>query len=436
MALKIKKSVKESKEPRIVEYISPERKEILDRIRIIDNKWYSDVTEDDIKFLRDNGLDWNRGIIKDGKPFEVPSTYYYGDKYDFLDAADKHAERGTAGGYRNGPTQGSGQKNRTSDELKRAARELKDAKRWGTTRQQKVWQGKYDREEARLANLRKDAENKAWRGRQNVEMQEPYDRLKRINQRLKDNPDDDSWDNFSYDAQIRRTEKEKREREEELLKRYADELQRYQDRIDRAKQDKKNAIDWKNKILKKTPVEVKEEEFEEVEESCKVNESPVYDLTIGLDSKKSSHNKVKRSLKSQILDIVHTGLDELIDAYKTDEAMLQNFIDNPNDPTGEEGEDSIEFAWSDSEDFYDFYDEHDEYYDNNMNKIIKEAEQYLQSRAKEVLDKKDESLNEACESDKKETTNIKFKSKKADNRVINRKNKIFIKDKKSENPDD
>ena len=50
-------------------------------------------------------------------------------------------------------------------------------------------------------------------------------------------------------------------------------------------------------------------------------------------------------------------------------------------------------------------------------------------------EKFDESLNEACESDKKETTNIKL-SKKADNRVINRKNKIFIKDKKSENPDD
>ena len=136
MASKIKKT------PRIVEYISPERKEILDRIRKIDDTYKDNVTQDDIEFLRANGLDWNgHNITKDGKYFAIPSTFRYGDKFDFLDAIEKHKERGTNIDYHGEadnthpePTRGFNKANRNSPELARTAQELKYAQRYGTPR--------------------------------------------------------------------------------------------------------------------------------------------------------------------------------------------------------------------------------------------------------------------------------------------------------------
>lgn len=280
MALKIKKSVKESKQPRIVEYTSPEKQEILNKVRQIDNKWYKDVTDEDKEWLKQQGLEWKNGTIyRNGVSLDIPHSHSWDpkerdrvSKIDFIDVIDKQAERGTVSKYSGGkPHMGSGQKFRTSPDLEKASKELNDAKKWGTQRQQKVWQGKYNRENDRLSKLRQDSENKAWRAEQNKEMQEPYNQLRYINKRLNDtNPDDDY--NGSYDAEIRRAERDKTKREQELLQRYQDELARYQQRIDDAKAQKQHAVDRKAQILRRPAIEVKEDEVEEVEESCKVNE--------------------------------------------------------------------------------------------------------------------------------------------------------------------
>ena len=269
MAIKIIKSikpVKEAKEPRIVEYISPERQELNKRVAEIKDKWYKDVTEEDVEFLKANGLDYDtdrREVVfaDTRKKVEMP---YYSEwswsrdpkgKVDWIDKSQKEIERNRKGDALDFsdptlPRLGRANHNfRTSGELERTAKELDYAKRWGTTRQQNVWKGKHDREEARLADLRKDAVNKDWRQEQNTIMKRDYDRLKYINRHLVDNPDDD-WSR-SYDADIRRAKKDKADREAELLQRYKDELDRYQKRIDDAEQHKVDAIKKKNQILRR-----------------------------------------------------------------------------------------------------------------------------------------------------------------------------------------
>jgi len=140
----------------------------------------------------------------------------------------------------------------TSDELEKAKDRLKDAKRWGTDRQEKVWQGKFDREYQRLKDARKDAYTKAWRDEQNDEMKHDYRLLRKINIQLNDDdPNDTSWRNNSYDAKIRRAEQRKADREAELLKRYQDELDELQRQIDDAKQAKEDAIQKKKELLRK-----------------------------------------------------------------------------------------------------------------------------------------------------------------------------------------
>ena len=280
MSIKITKK----KEPRIVEYISPERQELNKRVAEIKDKWYKDVTEEDVEFLKANGLDYDidrREVVfaDTRKSVEMP---YYSEwswargpkgKVDWLDKSQKEVERNRKGDALDFsdptlPRLGRANHNfRTSDELERTAKELASVKRWGTDRQTKVWQGKHDREEARLANLRKDAVNKDWRQEQNAIMKRDYDRLKNINRHLVDDPDDD-WSN-SYDANIRRAKKDKAEREAELLQRYKDELDRYQKRIDDAEATKDRAIKKKNQILRRPVIEVEDDEVEEVKESCK-----------------------------------------------------------------------------------------------------------------------------------------------------------------------
>lgn len=328
MALKIKKSVKESKQPRIIEYTSPERQEILNKVRKIDNKWYKDVTDEDKEWLKQQGLEWKNGTIyRNGVSLDIPHSHSWDpkerdrvSKIDFIDVIDKQTERGTVSKYSGGkPHMGSGQKFRTSPDLEKASKELKDAKGWGTQRQQKVWQGKYNRENDRLSKLRQDSENKAWRDEQNKEMQEPYNQLRYINKRLNDaNPDDDY--NGSYDAEIRRAERDKTKREQELLQRYQDELARYQQRIDDAKAQKQHAVDRKAQILRRPAIEVKEDEVEEIEdvkESCKVNESPVYDLLPEYDGRKSFYNKARVDVNGR------TG-DEKLYSYNTLVAEIKN----------------------------------------------------------------------------------------------------------------
>ena len=330
MAIKIfkNKPVTEEKQPRIVEYTSPERQAVLDRIRKIDNKWYKDVTDEDKEWLKQQGLEWKNGTIyRNGVSLDIPHFHSWDpkerdriSKIDFIDVIDKQAERGTVSKYSGGkPHMGSGQKFRTSPDLEKASKELNDAKKWGTQRQQKVWQGKYNRENDRLSKLRQDSENKAWRAEQNKEMQEPYNQLRYINKRLNDtNPDDDY--NGSYDAEIRRAERDKTKREQELLQRYQDELARYQQRIDDAKAQKQHAVDRKAQILRRPAIEVKEDEVEEIEdvkESCKVNESPVYDLLPEYDNRKSFYNKARVDVNGR------TG-DEKLYSYNTLVAEIKN----------------------------------------------------------------------------------------------------------------
>lgn len=262
MAIKIfkNKPVTEEKQPRIVEYTSPERQAVLDRIRKIDGKFSSSVTDEDKEFLKSQGLEYDNGTIRrNGKALDIPNVYSWRHdkesedtrKIDFVDLIDKQVERGTAGSYRSTPHKGSGQSFRTSDELKTAKDKLEYSKKYNGPAAVRRWQKRLDAEETRLKNLRADSENKAWRAEQNKEMQKPLKTLKNINHRLKDNPDDDSWDNFSYDSEIRKAEKRKAEREAELLQRYKDELDRYQQEIDNRKAEKQQALDWKNKVLKR-----------------------------------------------------------------------------------------------------------------------------------------------------------------------------------------
>lgn len=262
MAIKIiknRKSVKESKQPRIVEYISPERKELNKRAAEIDDKWYKDVTEDDIQFLKDNGLDYDverRSVVFADTRQKIDFPYYSrwswdreNGNVDWIDKTAKASERNRESDFGHPTRLGRDNHNyRTSDELKRTAKELELAKTWGTERQEKVWQGKHDREKAKLDDKRKDAYNKEWRQEQNKDMKKDYQTLRSINYNL--NPD-----NYGYDARIEYAQKQKADREQELLRRYKDELDSYQRQIDDAKASKDNALKRKAQILRKPEID-------------------------------------------------------------------------------------------------------------------------------------------------------------------------------------
>lgn len=253
--------VNESKQPRIVEYISPERKELNKRAAEIDDKWYKDITEDDIQFLKDNGLDYDtekRSVVFADTRQKIDFPYYSrwswdkeNGNVDWIDKTAKASERNRSDEFDFGKATRLGRKNhsyRTSDELKRTSKELADAKRWGTDRQEKVWQGKHDREAAKLADKRKDAYNKEWREEQNKDMSKDYRTLSYINKNLNSS-------NHGYDARIEYAQKRKADREQELLQRYKDELDRYQRDIDDAKAEKEAGLKRKAQILRKPEID-------------------------------------------------------------------------------------------------------------------------------------------------------------------------------------
>lgn len=240
--IQIKKSIQEA--------ISPERKELNRRVSEIADKRGENITEDDIKFLNDNGLDLkgNKVVIKEtGTKVYIPDPWWMNrgnnSNVDWVDKAVKNTPDRHRINYSN---------QTTSDELKRAKDQLKAAQRWGTDRQEKVWQGKVNREEQRLKDARKNAYTRAWRDEQNADMKQDYETMRRINRKL---DPEKNLKGHGYDFDIAWAENRKAQREEELLKRYKDELDELQKRIDDAKQAKQDAIDWKNqKLRKKTEI--------------------------------------------------------------------------------------------------------------------------------------------------------------------------------------
>lgn len=341
MAIKIiknRKAVKENKQPRIVEYISPERKELNKRAAKINDKWYKDVTEDDIQFLKDNGLDYDverRSVVFADTRQKVDFPYYSwswdkeNGNVDWIDKTAKASERDRE--FDSDHSTRLGRKNhsyRTSGELERTSKELANAKRWGTERQEKVWQGKHDREEAKLDAERKDAYNKEWRAEQNRDMSRDYRTLSYINKNL--NPS-----NHGYDARIEYAQKRKADREQELLQRYKDELDRYQRDIDDAKAVKDDALKRKAQILRKPIADIEETEVEEVKESCKRESigSDLGEFQKWVDYDMDKYGEVSKNTMSKIRK---AGLTLVKDDYGDWEVIAKKPIkrdesDNPDD---------------------------------------------------------------------------------------------------------